>query len=56
MDQNNTRIERLTGVPANRVQAKVAQYKADPDYISHRVVPEGSDGKFFTIEVTLRAS
>ena len=51
----NTRIERLTGIPAGRVQGIVALYKADPDYISHKVIPEDAGGTTFTIEVTLRA-
>jgi putative lipoic acid-binding regulatory protein len=55
MDQNNTRIERLTGVPASRLEAKVVQFKADPDYISHKTIKEDAEGKFWTIEVTLKA-
>lgn len=51
-----TRIERVTGVPADRVEAKIAQYKADPDYISHTSTPENPQKTTYTIEVTLKAN
>ena len=54
MGPDKTKVERLTGVPANRVDATIAQYRADPNYISHTSTPEDSQKTTYTIEVTLR--
>jgi hypothetical protein len=49
------RIERLTGVPAARVEAIILIYKADPEYISHTTRPEDNPPTLYTIEVRLKA-
>ena len=56
MCPNNTTIQKITGVPADKLQSKIKQIQADPDYISHKTIPEDNEEKFWTIEVTLRVA
>lgn len=56
MSPNNTTTQKITGVPADKLQSKINQIKADPNYISHKTISEDNEGKFWTIEVTLRVA
>jgi len=48
----NTQTYKITGVPADKLAQKVAQYKADPNYVTHTATPEDAAKTTYTIEVT----
>lgn len=50
----NQRTEKVTRIPKARLDATVRQFKADPDYISHKTKQEDMNGDFWTIEVVLK--
>lgn len=45
-------VQMIHGIPDAELEKKVSSLKADPNYVSHVVVPEG-DGKN-SIEVTVK--
>jgi hypothetical protein len=45
-------VQMMHGIPDAELEKTVSRLKADPNYVSHNVVPEG-DGKN-TIEVTVK--
>ena len=51
---SNSISQKITGVPKDKLQSKINQIKADPDYIRHEIISEDTDAKFWTIKVELK--
>lgn len=49
-----TRKETLSGIPAARLQAKIIQFQADEDYLSHSAVKEDEAGSKWTLIVIFK--
>jgi hypothetical protein len=48
-----TEIQKLTGVPRDEVDNKVARIQASPRYLSHVVIPEGNNKSTIVVVLSL---